>query len=264
MEETEIRVPDEMGEYVGYKVLMASPVLVKHKDSNASVTRVMLVSPMYVKPWPGKGKPLHAKCGIPAAPMHAAPEETCNCGIHAVKTSAQALGIYPMIGLTRDSAEESHMMVIAELALWGKVIKHSEGYRAEYAKPTKLLLFRPKTYTAEDTTAWVVEARYRAKALGDRYGCPVEIEEVKDPLVELQRSTARLDRLDGAFTILGILALIWSAAALGYYLAEGNWILALIQLFPVAVWTNSFRLEAKKRRNKKQEQERKEGEDADS
>lgn len=60
-------------------------------------------------------------------PDNPCPYERCKCGIYALKTLA---------GVTEKSD------VIGKVALWGKVIEHEHGYRAEYAYP--LAFFVPK------------------------------------------------------------------------------------------------------------------------
>lgn len=58
------------------------------------------------------------------------PEAGNSCGFHAWKTEAKA----------RDFAQHNlpassgYIVIIGEVELWGQVIEHAEGYRAEYAK----------------------------------------------------------------------------------------------------------------------------------
>jgi hypothetical protein len=103
--------------------------------------------------WPAQG-PLHAICEKKAGPVaawvrrllskppptHPAPSWTCRCGIY---------------GLTRFEREDhletpqiyghglfgpSIVQVAGSVLLWGRVIQHEQGYRAEYARPLKLLI----------------------------------------------------------------------------------------------------------------------------
>lgn len=53
-------------------------------------------------------------------------------GVHAFKTLAQATDYY------RYHQREFHV-VFGEVALWGTVVEHEKGYRAEFAKITKIL-----------------------------------------------------------------------------------------------------------------------------
>lgn len=50
-------------------------------------------------------------------------------GVHAWKSSHKALGY--LFGF----ADDAGAMIIGKVALWGEVIEHERGYRAQYAKP---------------------------------------------------------------------------------------------------------------------------------
>lgn len=82
--------------------------------------------------WP-RLRPFHAVCakqerGIEA---HEAPDEGCMCGIYAMRT-VEAL------------VDTLHYrpMILGRIALWGNVVVHEDGYRAEYAYP-QLLFYGP-------------------------------------------------------------------------------------------------------------------------
>jgi len=59
---------------------------------------------------------------------HDAPAEGCNCGIHVASRPQDALSYLPTDG------------IIAEITLWGKVIRGTSGARGQYAYPTQLLV----------------------------------------------------------------------------------------------------------------------------
>jgi hypothetical protein len=64
---------------------------------------------------------------------HQAPHLTCMCGIYAYKEKPRLLneiGRNPYSGLTR--------LVYGEINLWGKVIEHEDGYRAQFGYPRRL------------------------------------------------------------------------------------------------------------------------------
>lgn len=89
---------------------------------------------------------------IPPSPPadHKSPQETCKCGIYALKTldntPAYILG------------SSYHTRVTGEVYLWGKIIEGEEGYRAQYAYPKQL----------------VAPNEELAAQLADAYGVPVE------------------------------------------------------------------------------------------
>jgi hypothetical protein len=62
------------------------------------------------------------------AASHHSPEPGCTCGIHAVKDAAR---------LARAGRSTA---VVGRVAMWGRVIEHSKGYRAEQAYPSRLAL----------------------------------------------------------------------------------------------------------------------------
>jgi len=92
--------------------------------------------------WP-KGTPAHAICraiyhDAPdpewAAIMRAAhrpPVESCSCGLYALKSPRHARA-QPELA--------SEILAYGKVALWGKVIEGTDGYRAESAYPLELYL----------------------------------------------------------------------------------------------------------------------------
>jgi hypothetical protein len=63
-------------------------------------------------------------------PRGGAPDWQCYCGIYAYRDRTQALPWNAVPALT----------VVGSVALWGRVVVHSRGYRAEYAYPQQLRL----------------------------------------------------------------------------------------------------------------------------
>ncbi len=76
------------------------------------------------RPWPPL-RPALATCK--RLRRHRAPGLACSCGLHATRTP-------DLLRRTRDPA------VIGSVALWGRVIEHELGYRAEFAYPQRLRL----------------------------------------------------------------------------------------------------------------------------
>jgi hypothetical protein len=75
--------------------------------------------------WP-PGAALEARCHA-TADHHSTPQADCSCGIYAFKTRQDLEG-----------SEYGHMPVYGRVALWGRVIEHEHGYRAQRAYPTQL------------------------------------------------------------------------------------------------------------------------------
>jgi hypothetical protein len=75
------------------------------------------------------GEPFRARCELRGASGHAAPDPGCSCGVHAVTAPGRLRGSI--------SADASALGVVA---LWGRVIEHRRGYRAELAYPERLRL----------------------------------------------------------------------------------------------------------------------------
>ena len=112
--------------------------------------------------WP-VGAPLEARCEaqrlrLSRRPRHAAPTETCTCGIYAAP--------FELIRrkLTVDqSLPAGCLFVIGTVSLWGDVLECERGWRAEFAYPGRL--FVPLGFPG---------AAEHAAGLED-YGVPVEL-----------------------------------------------------------------------------------------
>jgi len=85
------------------------------------------------------GVPIHATCSgshtreymiynPELAKFHRSPEPGCTCGIHAMK------------GPERLRHANRAAGVVGTIAMWGRVIEHTKGYRAEFAYPARLRL----------------------------------------------------------------------------------------------------------------------------
>ena len=67
--------------------------------------------------------------GIRALPSGPPPQKGCSCGYYAWKSVAIARG---------DVSTQEPGFILGKVALWGRVIDHQDGYRAEYAYPVEL------------------------------------------------------------------------------------------------------------------------------
>jgi hypothetical protein len=78
-------------------------------------------------PWPYG---THARARCTRHRRHRAPAADCTCGLHGSKA-------IPLLKRTRGPS------VIGRAALWGRVVEHELGYRAEFAYPQRLALLCP-------------------------------------------------------------------------------------------------------------------------
>jgi len=104
------------------------------------------------KPW-SPGQPLAAKCGAGNAhEAHEPPQADCTCGVYASKSREHLR----QIRLDRYG-------VLGEVDLWGTVVEHELGWRAQFAYPKSLFL--PPDLIPSDTKE--MESRLRALAAYD-------------------------------------------------------------------------------------------------
>lgn len=112
--------------------------------------------------WP-VGAPFEARCEaqrlrLSRRPRHAAPSETCTCGIYGAPFELIRRKLAVDDGLPPGS-----LFVIGTVSLWGDVLECERGWRAELAYPSRLFV-----------PLGVPGAAERAVGLGD-YGVPVEL-----------------------------------------------------------------------------------------
>lgn len=65
---------------------------------------------------------------------HAAPDWACTCGVWAARTLPAALNVLDIYGRKWKPLHR----VVGTVALWGEVIEHAHGWRAEHAYPVRL------------------------------------------------------------------------------------------------------------------------------
>lgn len=99
------------------------------------------IAPTTPRPDWEPGVPIHATCSgahtreymiynPELAEFHRSPEPGCTCGIHAMKDPRRL----------RRSRPGKTAGVIGTVAMWGRVIEHTKGWRAEFAYPARLRL----------------------------------------------------------------------------------------------------------------------------
>ncbi len=134
-------VPDYISPLVAYRVWQWDAIGLKSLNN---------------EPWV-PGETLKAKCRAVAALAHEAPEDPCSCGIYAAKDFNHLRQIgYLGYG------------VHGEVYLWGTVVEHRLGWRAQFAYPKNLVL-------PPDTVPFKLsEAESRLEALA-AYGADISI-----------------------------------------------------------------------------------------
>jgi hypothetical protein len=108
--------------------------------------------------WP-PGETLQAGCAVKA---HQAPNSACTCGIYAHKTREAAIA----------QAAGAPGAVVGEVELWGAVVEHEHGYRAQWARPDALwipLVLNPHGTTAHEVTA-ALSRQAALRGYGDGVG----------------------------------------------------------------------------------------------
>jgi hypothetical protein len=71
-----------------------------------------------------------ATCGK----RHPVPHEKCMCGLYAART------LDHLAGMGYNGYGADHFAIVGEVAMWGKVIVGTQGWRAQYAYPKRLLV----------------------------------------------------------------------------------------------------------------------------
>lgn len=88
-----------------------------------------------VDPWEPR-RPVEARCGIPALLTvgigpHKSPDIRCRCGIYASRSLDE---------FERPRPAWPPAPVVGTVALWGTVVEHERGWRAQFAYPARLRL----------------------------------------------------------------------------------------------------------------------------
>jgi hypothetical protein len=88
------------------------------------------------------GKPLTARCRPLVYQKHEVPDQNCSCGVYALKKPPPGL---PSLAPAVPNFGEEYFagLVVGEVYLWGRVVEHSGGWRAEFAYPKSIYL-RPE------------------------------------------------------------------------------------------------------------------------
>lgn len=85
----------------------------------------LLTSPVRANTW------LPHEAFSASCPLHIPPEESCTCGVYVANLPTQTTSF--LWGHRSGRAP-----VLGQVALWGKLVEHATGFRAQFAYPTKL------------------------------------------------------------------------------------------------------------------------------
>lgn len=119
-------VPDVAQAVVGYRLWRMS----------TGIWRPQLhsIAQMVAQPWSAQKA---ATCPLEVHPSERAPSKHCLCGIHAFANLEDAIGM--LIWMPGSYCPSTQGVIVAgTVELYGKVLVHARGYRAEYARITGL------------------------------------------------------------------------------------------------------------------------------
>lgn len=119
-----MKVPDYISPIVGYRVWQWDAAGLKSLNGEAWSPGRQLAARCRVAIGGGLGGRVEA-----VQNCHQAPQTGCTCGIYAAKTVAHLRGAgYERYG------------ICGEVCLWGTVVEHEHGWRAQFAYPKRLFL----------------------------------------------------------------------------------------------------------------------------
>lgn len=136
--------------------------------------QLRLASLVYHALWPPQAE-LEARCRRPLAalpwarlPLHGTPDAECCCGIYGVSTFA---GARPYLRTPIDSRLAIVGRVVGTVSLWGRIVECSDGWRAAFAYPERILVPQPRRrrLARRPPSADAIAAELAV------YGVPVEV-----------------------------------------------------------------------------------------
>lgn len=110
------------------------------------------------------GAPTVATCDLKQHDDGLTPHTLCKCGLYASRT-LEAAWVEQARAHSTSYSDYRGVAVLGKVTLWGRVIEHERGFRAQYAQP--LELYVPKGTDAKTLTA-----------LGETHGVPVQLSTV--------------------------------------------------------------------------------------
>jgi hypothetical protein len=120
--------PDVIGEVVGWRVWR---VLHPAEPSRIRLQSLGSGGKMHSVLWT-PGKVMEAFCANPHTPPH----EKCGCGFYAARTREHLLSMHYHSGFDYDSTLD--VLVVGEVAMQGKIIPGTQGWRAQRVRPLRV------------------------------------------------------------------------------------------------------------------------------
>jgi hypothetical protein len=153
LSDADFRAPDLIGTVEGWRAwrIAAKPPLYG--------TCPKLMSAAYAYFWAPRVKS-RAEC---SKGFDHVPGEDCMCGFYAAST----LDHLREMGYSNYNENSDAVTVVGQLAMWGKVIAGTQGWRSEFAYPVRMFV---------PFEAWKL-----AKPLREGYGVPVSLLNLLDP-----------------------------------------------------------------------------------
>lgn len=153
LRDEEFEAPDMIGSVEGWRAWNVD------REPPAFGTTPRLESATYSYWWTPRVK---ARAECPKSPTHV-PGEQCTCGFYAAKT----LEHLREMGYHAYDEESKRVCVVGRLAMWGKVIEGTQGWRSEFAYPHTIYV---------PFEAWKL-----ARPIQRAYGVPVKLLNLLDP-----------------------------------------------------------------------------------
>jgi hypothetical protein len=110
---------------------------------------------------------------------HPAPRRRCRCGIYALKTPEAVAELRRAHRPRHWHPSPLATLVSGEVSLWGRLIEHEHGYRAEYAYPRRILVphdYRGFLHADDGRTIRRIYADEAAALIAARYRIETDIE----------------------------------------------------------------------------------------
>ena len=167
-----MEAPDYAAPIVGWRVWR----VVRERDT------LRLLSAVYDEVWEPRREAVGECLAARAVAPHVAPDESCSCGIYAVRDVSNAARY--LVG--RNDPAVVHR-VIGLVALWGVVVEGSDGWRASRAYP--LSLWVPPRHTS----GYRVGAEELVTAVG-AYGASVGVLQMHVPRLIVEELRAEEER----------------------------------------------------------------------
>lgn len=123
-------VPDVIGEVIGWRTWK---VLNPRDPSAIRLQSLGAGGPQHASVW-SPGKVMEAFCGK----GHAPPAEACSCGFYAASTREHLLSMHYHSGFDYDNPND--VLVVGTVAMQGKIIPGTQGWRAQRVRPQKVFV----------------------------------------------------------------------------------------------------------------------------